>query len=245
MFNTASGPLTDQQVRTAVSEAIDYDGIVTALEGAVVKGQGIVPKGLLGYTTDVRTMTDPAVAQSLLDAAGYGAGGKKLSLTLTYASGTPELDTIVTLMKSNLANVGVSLTAKALAWETQWALGKSANRSKHQDVFLFYWYPDYADPFSWFVNLYRSASPVVFNLSYWRDPDVDSAIDGIQALTATNRPAAQQKYVDLQKTISDQAISPVLGVDNFQRAYASTVGGYVDNPSYSNVVFVHDLTPTP
>jgi peptide/nickel transport system substrate-binding protein len=36
----------------------------------------------------------------------------------------------------------------------------------------------------------------------------------------------------------------VLGVDNFQRAFSSSVGGYVDNPSYSNVVFVHDLTPT-
>ena len=245
MLNTANGPLADPRVRQAVSEAIDYDGIVTALKGAVVKAQGVVPKGLLGYTTDVNQTTDPAQAQSLLDAAGYGAGGKKLSLTLTYASGTPELDTIVTLMKSNLAKVGVTLDAKALAWETQWAIGKSADPSKRQDIFLFYWYPDYADPFSWFVNLYRSADPVVFNLSYWVDPQVDHTIDGIQALTATDRSRAQQQYVDLQRTISEQAVSPVLGVDNFQRAFSSTVSGYVDNPSYSNVVFVHDLTPTP
>ncbi|HEX4472062.1 MAG TPA: ABC transporter substrate-binding protein [Nocardioides sp.] len=244
MLNTASGPLADPRIRRAISDAIDYDGIVTALKGAVVKAQGVVPKGLLGYTTGVSQTTDTAQAQSLLDAAGYGAGGKKLSLTLTYASGTPELDTIVSLMKSNLAKVGVTLDAKALAWETQWALGKSSDPSKHQDIFLFYWYPDYADPFSWFVNLYHSASPVVFNLSYWHDAQVDHAIDGIQALTATHRAAAQRQYEQLQKTISEQAVSPVLGVDNFQRAFSSSVGGYVDNPSYSNVVFVHDLTPT-
>jgi peptide/nickel transport system substrate-binding protein len=244
MLNTASGPLVDLKLRQAVSEAIDYDGIVTALQGSVVKAQGVVPEGLLGYTTDVSQTTDTAAAQQLLTDAGYGPGGKKLSLTLTYASGTPELDTIVTLMKSNLAKVGITLDAKALAWETQWAIGKSADPSKRQDIFLFYWYPDYADPFSWFYNLYRSADPVVFNLSYWNDPTVDKTIDGIQAVTATDRPKAQDQYVQLQKTVSDQAISPVLGVQNYQRAYLSTVSGYVDNPSYSNVVFFHELTPT-
>ena len=85
---------------------------------------------------------------------------------------------------------------------------------------------------------------MVFNLSYWDDPTVDNTIDGIQAVTATDRPKAQDQYVQLQKTVSDQAISPVLGVQNYQRAYLSTVSGYVDNPSYSNVVFFHELTPT-
>lgn len=244
MFNTASGPLADQRVRSAVAKAIDYQGIVTALKGQVVQAQGVVPEGLLGYTKDVAQTTDVATAQSLLDAAGYGAGGKKLSLTLTYASGTPELDTIVTLLKSNLAAVGVTVDAKSLAWETQWALGKSTDQAQRQDIFVFYWYPDYADPFSWFKNLYRSADTVSFNLSYWRDAAVDARIDGLEAITATDRTAAQEQYVALQKTIADQAVSPVLGVLNFRRAYSSAFTGYVDNPSYSNVVFVHDLTPT-
>ncbi len=244
MLNTASGPLADIRVRQAVSKAIDYAGIVSALKGSVDQAQGIIPNGLLGYTTDVSQRTDVAAAQSLLAAAGYGPGGKQLSLTLTYASGTPELDTVVSLLKSNLAKVGVTLNAKGLAWESQWALGKSVAAAKHQDIFLFYWFPDYADPFSWFINLYRSVTPVVFNLSYWKDPAVDAAIDGLQAVTATNRDKAQQQYADLQKTISEQAISPVLAVENFQRAYASSVQGYVDNPSYSNVVFFHDLTPS-
>jgi len=243
MLNTESGPLADAKLRQAVSKAIDYAGIVTALKGAVVQAQGVVPEGLLGYTTDVSQTTDVAAAQSLLTAAGYGPGGKKLSLTLTYASGTPELDTVVTLLKSNLAKVGITLETKALAWETQWAIGKSTDPTKRQDIFLFYWYPDYADPFSWFTNLYHSATPPYFNMSYWKDAQVDATIDGIQAVTATDRAKAQQQYVELQRTVSDQAVSPVLAVDNYQRAYASSVGGYQDNPSYANVVFVHDLTP--
>ncbi len=244
MLNTASGPLADVEVRRAVSMAIDYEGIVTALHGALTQAQGVVPEGLLGYTTDVSQTTDVARATALLAAAGYGPGGNELTLKLTYAAGTPELETVVTLMKSNLAQVGITLDAEALAWETQWALGQSTDPAARQDIFLFFWYPDYADPFSWFISLYRSADPVQFNLSYWDDPAVDATIDGLQAATATDRDLAQQQYVELQKTISDQAISPVLGTRTKQRALASSVGGYVGNPSYGNVVFVHDLTPT-
>ncbi len=243
MLNTASGPLADVRLRQAVSQAIDYDGIVTAMKGSVVKASGVVPEGLLGYTTDVQQTTDKAAAEDLLAAAGYGPGGKKLSLTLTYASGTPELDTIVSLVKSNLANVGVDLKVKSLSWETQWALGKAADQSKRQDIFVFYWFPDYADPFSWFINLYRSSEPPFFNLSYLDDAKVDSAIDGLQVATATDRTVAEQEYVDLQKTLMQEAVSPVLGVQNYQRALLSTVSGYVDNPSYSNVVFFHDVAP--
>ena len=43
---------------------------------------------------------------------------------------------------------------------------------------MFYWYPDYADPFSWFTSLFRSADPPYFNLSYYEDPALDRAVDG-------------------------------------------------------------------
>lgn len=243
MLNTASGPLSDLRLRQAVSKAIDYAGIVTALKGAAVQAQGVVPEGLLGYSTDIQQVTDVTGAQALLKAAGYGAGGKQLTLTLTYASGTAELDTVVTLMKSNLAKVGITLETKALSWDTQWSIGKSKDVAKRQDIFLFYWYPDYADPISWFINLYRSATPPYFNLSYWKNSKVDAIIDGIQAVTATDHAKAEQQYIELQKTIIAEAVSPILAVDSYQRAYASSVGGYQDNPSYANVVFAYDLTP--
>lgn len=244
MLNTASGPLADEKVRRAVQEAIDYDGIVTSQKGALVKANGVIPDGLLGFDSTLTPTYDPSAAQKLLTEAGYGPGGDHLTLTLTYASGTPQLETIVTLMKSNLAKVGVTLNAKALAWNAQWSIAKSADTAKRQDIFLFYWYPDYADPYSWFINLYRSANPPYFNLSYWDDPAVDQQIDGLQALTTTDPTAAAASYQDLQRTISDQAISPVLGVINSQRAFTTTFSGFVDNPSYTNVVFVYDLTRT-
>ena len=200
MLNSSSGPLANVNLRKAVAESIDYDGIITTLQGSMVKATGVVPPGLLGYTPDVQPTTNLADAKRLLAAAGYGPGGQKLTLVLTYAAGDPEEETVVTLLKANLAAVGIDLQGKALAWQTQWDLGKSTDQSKRQDMFLFYWYPDYSDPFSWMINLYHSADPVSFNLSYWNDRKVDSTIDGLQALTATDRPKAQQQYVELQKT---------------------------------------------
>src|ERR671919_420074 len=43
MLNTESGPLSDERVREAVSLAIDYQGIMAALEGAAQPLSGYVP----------------------------------------------------------------------------------------------------------------------------------------------------------------------------------------------------------
>ena len=182
--------------------------------------RGSCPRGLLGYTEEVQPDDGRRPAPRQLLAAGrLRPEANQLSLDLTYAEGDPELDTIVTVMKANLAKVGIDLQAKALAWPTQWDIGKSEDLAKRQDIFLFYWYPDYADPFSWFVNLYRSANPPYFNLSYWDDPQATHVIDGLQALTATDRDEAQEQYVSCRRRMLDQAVSPVLGVTNYQRAY--------------------------
>ena len=117
-------------------------------------------------------------------------------------------------------------------------------RTKRQDIFLFYWYPDYADPFSWFTSLYKSANPPYFNLSYYRNPSLDKTIDGLQELTATDRAKADAEYKQAQTTLMDDAVSPVLYVQKPLRGYRDEFTGYVDNPAYSNVVFVYQLKPT-
>ena len=45
--------------------------------------------------------------------------------------------------------------------------GEVPDPAKRQDIFLLYWYPDYADPFSWFINLFHSSDPPYFNLAYY------------------------------------------------------------------------------
>ena len=143
-----------QPIREAISYDTDYPGIVAALSGAAVPSSGIVPAGLFGHFTNLPSYTyDPAKAAQLLNSVGYGPGKKPLNLTLTYTAGDTNEQVVATLLKSSLAKLNINLSVQALAWTTQWSKAKSSTASTHQDIFIEYWWPDYADPYSWFVNL--------------------------------------------------------------------------------------------
>lgn len=238
-FNTADGPMADVRVRKAIAHAIDVDGLAAALQGAVSPADGLVPEGLVGAGTGYATPADLDRAAALLGEAGYGKDNP-LRLTLTYAQGDDDQQMFVTLLKSALAQIDVDLRATPMQWSAQWDQAKTGKR---QDIFVMYWYPDYADAYTWFGNLFRSSDEPYFNLSYVDDREVDEQIDGLAAQSAGDPAAAAEAYDALQQELLvDQVAAVPLFVQNFQRAYGSSVEGFVDNAAYSNVVFVHDLT---
>ncbi|MEU7001249.1 ABC transporter substrate-binding protein [Nonomuraea sp. NPDC046570] len=240
LFNTASGPLADGRLRRAVQKAIDYRGVVDALSGAATPATGIVPEGLLGHLEGRPQRQDLEGAADLLTQAGYGPGGKPLRLSLTYAEGDDDQRLLVTRLATTLKDLNVVLDAKAMPWEEQWAQGKAGG----QDIFVMYWFPDYADAYSWFLNVFRGGQPPTFNLTYLTDPVTDKMIDNLPELSATDRRAAQQAYTRLQaRLIGGRAVASVPWVVTYQRAYLGGIQGYQDNPAYPDVVFVHALRP--
>src|SRR5690349_21624083 len=231
-------------VRQAISYAIDYQGILTALRGAGVASSGLVPPGLFGHSSDLPVYShDKAKAAQLLNSAGYGPGKKALNLSLTYTQGDSNEQVVATIIKSDLAALNVDLSVQALAWPTQWAKGKSSDVAKHQDIFMEYWWPDYPDPYSWFQGLLETESPPYYNMSYYSNPSLDKQINGIEQLVATNKDAAAQSYRNLQVTVLQQVPLVPVYDDNYQYAMLSGISGLKVNPAYPNVVFVHDLKP--
>jgi peptide/nickel transport system substrate-binding protein len=83
--------------------------------------------------------------------------------------------------------VNINLDVRGLQWQTQWDQGKSANPADRQDIFIFYWWPDYPDPVSWFYNLFRTEKEPFFNLAYYSNPALDSDIDQA-SVVAGHRP---------------------------------------------------------
>ncbi|TDC51943.1 ABC transporter substrate-binding protein [Actinomadura sp. KC345] len=243
-FNTEAGPMKDAEVRKAVQAAIDYDGLVSALKGSVTRASGVVPNGLTGATPGLAARQDAAKATRLLNEAGYGPGKKKLTLDATYAQGDADQQTFVTLLSSALKSLNVELQAKPMQWDAQWDRAKTKDPSKRQDILIMYWFPDYPDAYSWFLNLFRSADPVNFNLTYLDDAGIDKEIDGLPELTATKRSEAEKAYGALQRELlNERAVAAPLFVQQYQRAYSAGIEGYIDNPAYPNVVFAHQLSP--
>lgn len=240
-FNVRALPL---KVRQALSYAINYGGIVASLRGVATQASGIVPPGLLGHFSDLPNYGyNLGQAKTLLAEAGYGPGHKALSLTLTYTQGDSDEQVVVTLLKSSLASLGVQLNAQPLAWATQWGKATSSNTAQRQDIFLEDWWPDYADPYSWFTNLLQTQDPPDFNLSYFSDPALDTMISEVEPLVATNPAAASQLYRSMQVLELEQAPLAVVYDTNYQYALASGVSGFQVNPAYPNVVFAYDLRP--
>jgi peptide/nickel transport system substrate-binding protein len=245
LLNTKSGPLANKTVRQAISYAIDYNGIIAALKGDAVRQVGVVPPGLWGHFNALpgEYSTNLAKATSMLKSAGYGPGGKKMSLVLTHVPGDSDEDLVSTLIKSELAPLNVDVQIESMAWPTQWAKAKSSNLSQRQDIFLFYWWPDYADPFSWFVNIFKTEKTPFYNLAYYSNPTLDKQMGQAEQLAAPNRTKAISLYKTMQSTLlRDAAVIP-LYVQQYQRTLQKGVSGYVDNPAYPNVVYVYDLKP--
>ena len=190
-----NAPALSQPIRQAISYATNYPGIIAALSGAAVPSSGIVPAGLFGHFTDLPSYSyDPAKAAKLLNSAGYGPGKKKLNLSLTYTAGDSNEQVVATLLKSSLAKLNVNLTVQPLAWATQWGKGKSSSAKARQDIFMEYWWPDYADPYSWFVNLLLTEKQPFFNLSYYSNPALDKQINRVESLVATDPSAGSALY---------------------------------------------------
>jgi peptide/nickel transport system substrate-binding protein len=238
-------PALSLPVRQAILYGVDYPGIVAALQGAATSSSGLVPAGLLGHYTNLPNYTyDPAKAVALLHQAGYGPGKKPLNLSLTYTSGDSNEQVVATLLKSSLAKLNINLSTTSLAWPTQWAKAKSANAASHQSIFLEYWWPDYADPYTWFTNLLQTQKQPYYNLSYYSNKVLDSQINRVESVVATSPAAGSQLYRTMQVETLQQAPVTALYNVNYQYAMRNSFTGFGVNPAYANVVFTYNLRPT-
>lgn len=242
LFNTSYGPTSNLDFRKAVAYAIDYKGILAALQGAGVRTPGIVPDGIVGYDAKLpEYQYDLRLAKKYLAESPYA--GKHVDLTLTYTQGDTDEQLASSLMKSELAPLGIDLTIESLQWPTQWAKAQSSTPSDRQDILLMYWWPTYADPYSWFVNLFETQTKPVYNLDYYSSSTMDSQINRVEQLLAVTRAKGAALYDTMQLELYRTVPGLAMWTQTYHRVLLSSIKGYTDNPAYPNVVFVYQLTP--
>jgi peptide/nickel transport system substrate-binding protein len=113
--------VADLRVREAVAFAIDRDKLIAkALHGYASAHDGIaIPLDPPAPGSTVYAY-DPGRAKALLDAAGWRVGadgvrakaGQRLVLSVPYATGSPELDKQIELIRADLRAVGIALDTK-------------------------------------------------------------------------------------------------------------------------------------
>lgn len=118
-FRIGHAPLDDVEVRRAVIEGIDRQEIIDQLfTENYPLATGILAKTALGYTdTSSSYAYDPEDAAAKLDAAGWKEGGdgirekdgEKLTLTFNEALPQPRSKEVVTLIQSQLAEIGIDV----------------------------------------------------------------------------------------------------------------------------------------
>jgi peptide/nickel transport system substrate-binding protein len=138
-MNVTQGPLKDNQVRTAIRHAIDYQGIINNIMGGAGIGTNtFIPKGFAGYEDKVFYKTDLEKARQLLKEAGH-PDGFAVSLDVGDQSPYPEVAQII---QNSLGRVGIKVTINKMVSAQLWP----KYRAQKHELILARWGPDYIDP---------------------------------------------------------------------------------------------------
>jgi peptide/nickel transport system substrate-binding protein len=180
----------------------------------------------------------PAVAKFYLQKAGYPNGGFKV--LLVYTSGDQQMRRVAELWKAELAKLNVELDVRNMPWDTQEQFGHQTNADDRQDIFIFYWWPDYAHPHSFMSSQYETLEPPVYNFSYYSNPVYDEMINAANAMAAENQREGINLYMEAQSILMDELPGLTIYDVDYARAKRKSLKGYVDNPAYAHVVFWYD-----
>jgi len=231
MFNTEKGPLTDSLVRRALCYTIPYEEIIETM-GRGIQPRGIVPTGLWGYSDRVMQYTfDLETARELLRLAGYPDGG--FSLLITLVAGDDEERAIVDLWKSKLARLNINLDVRAMPWGSIVSMALADDPNERQDVCVFGWWPEYADPASFFVGMF--ITDAVYGYAYYNNPTFDGIVEAAQKMAGIDHEVATNLYIEAQNLMMvDMPGVSVIDVA-FSVAKATSLKGYVSNPIVHSV----------
>lgn len=241
-LNTERPPMDNADFRRAMSYAFPYDETVNdVLEGNGKQSFGMVPDGLWAHDESLpQYKTDLEKAQEYLDKSGVDTNGLKIELTMK--SGDDAYRNLAQLYQVNLKKLGIELELREMNWESQWERAKNTDPTDRQHMFIFIWWPDYASPSSWFNSMVKSEEEILFNLSYINDPEFDQMIAEADELTVTDRPAAEQKFIDIQKRLIDESLFLFLYDQVHVWAVNPSISGVEENPAYPTAIQYYNVT---
>ncbi|MEW6624788.1 MAG: ABC transporter substrate-binding protein [Bacillota bacterium] len=241
LLNTDRKPLDNKLVRQALSYAFPYEDAIKYAAGNYARqSKGPVPFGLWGHGENLfQYKHDIEKAKELLKQAGYPNGGFKL--LLTYNAGDEVQKKAAELYKAELSKINVDLEIRAMPWDSRWEMSKNKDPNKRQDIFMFYWWPDIASPYSFLYSMFHKQNEISFNLAYWENDEFDRLIDEGAQQSGVDVKKAEETFIKAQEILIEEAPAIFAYDKQYVSIYNKSIKGYKDNPAYPHVVFFYDI----
>jgi peptide/nickel transport system substrate-binding protein len=227
-LNNKKGPLTSVDARRAITEAVDYNGIVKGILRDKAKLlNGPIPDGMWAYDSSLPPMKqDMAAAKDSLAKTPQ----KITNLSYMYSDKDPNWEPIGLTLQAALAPLGINLKLEKLANAT---LRERVGQADY-DIAVGAWSPDFADPYM-FMNFWFDSKMqgLQGNRSFYSNPQVDKLIREAAAVSDT------AKRVELYQTAQKMVLKDSVYAYLYQKSYTlpmrDSVKGYVFNPMLEQV----------
>ena len=143
IMNTRKGLLQDPIMREALSYAFSYsDCVENVFEGQASQAIGLLPAAMPYHDEDLFVFQrDIQKAKSLLADAGHADGG--FSLTVGYMAGQDAGTRILSVLTSDLAELGISLDPQPKTWSAM--MDSLVSQDTAPDLVIVDYWPDYLD----------------------------------------------------------------------------------------------------
>jgi len=236
VLNTSRPGLKNLDVRKALEYAIDKKSLQTIAGGPTYAGSiatTLIPPGVQGYHKydlyPAPATGDLAKAKKLLN------GIKVPTLNLVYDSTTPELAKQAASVKADLKKVGINVKTTPQDSDT-WSA--TVSQSTNFDLAISGWQADYPGAYAQLQPVFASnqIGGGNYNLSKFKDPAVDAAIN--KATSITDPAKADAAWTKIDEQILQQA--PVVPLYYSHQAYlngSNVTGTYIPTfPTYPDVL---------
>lgn len=199
-MNTQRDPFTKLQVRQALNYAVDKNAVIrVVLRGYGRPLDGPITPGVIGYSPVQKGgwPHDVTKAKQLLSEAGLPNG---FTATLWLGQQT-ETNRVAELIQQNLSQVGVKINLQPMEAGTLSASRFKPLSDNQSQLNLAGWSPSTGDADWGLRPLFYGESwpPTLFNLSFYKNPQVDALIGA--ALTTADQHRRDLTYVQVMKLI--------------------------------------------
>ncbi|MCL1948957.1 MAG: ABC transporter substrate-binding protein [Turicibacter sp.] len=198
-FNFNNEFLANPLVRRAISHAIDYDGIISAVfEGIGTRARGPLAPTVFGFYDGLEGYeTDMDLARELLAEAGYEDGDISL---LFLVDENQQRNQMATIIANSLRQIGIEVDIQTRDWSTYLT---DTGDGVH-DLFLLGWTTVTGDADYGLNALFHTNNiGAAGNRTFYSNPELDDLID--RAQLETDEATRLELYREAQQIIVEDA----------------------------------------